>query len=74
MQKEREELLRKKGAEAKKRRMQNEEPQKPTAYRQGVGKYIKPLKKATEKTEADEGPLLKKKKFVSGGFGDFSSW
>ncbi len=54
--------------------MPNEEPQKPTVYRQGVGKYIKPLKKATEKTEADEGPRLKRKKWVSSGFGDFSSW
>ncbi len=54
--------------------MQNEEPQKQTAYRQGVGKYIKPLKKAAEKTEADEGPRLKRKKLIPGGFGDFSSW
>lgn len=72
------ERQRKEGLEQQKKKQAN---QTLKVYRQGVGKYLRSTvikdtnnEQGTSSASSSSGPVIKKKKPVKGGFGDFSSW
>lgn len=76
-----EELSRQAKAEAEKNKPRSRREElagevKPTAFKQGVGKYINPTaaKRRTEEMEPLQTEAVKKKSKAASGFGDFSSW
>lgn len=72
------ERQRKEGLEKQRKKQGN---QTLKVYREGVGKYLSSTiiketndGQSTSSNSAIGGPVIKKKKLVKGGFGDFSSW
>lgn len=73
------ERQRKEGLEQQKKKQAN---QTLKVYRQGVGKYLSSTviketndgQSTSTASSSNSGPVIKKKKPIKGGFGDFSSW